>query len=132
MKENIWKKIKRIFSISLSSLFVALPAASTEAKNTTTIDDSKKIEDYLEDDKNNDIFTEDKDGNLSVSKEDISQRQEQTTSDFREEIKVTEEQIKQNEEHTTRPSQAISYNKLLEQFNNEFKKKNLIKHHINT
>ena len=123
MKENIWKKIKRIFSIGLSSLFVALPAASTEAKNTTTIDDSKKIEDYLEDDKNNDIFTEDKDGNLSVSKEVISQRQEQTTSDFREEIKVTKEQIKQNEEHTTRPSQAISYNKLLEQFNNEFNKK---------
>lgn len=128
MKENIWKKIKRIFSIGLSSLFVALPAASTEAKNTTTIDDNKKIEDYLEDDKNNDIFTEDKDGNLSVSKEDISQEQEQTTtSDFREEIKVTEEQIKQNEEHTTRPSQAISYNKLLEQFNNEFNKKNFDK-----
>lgn len=124
MKENIWKKIKRIFSIGLSSLFVALPAASTEAKNPTAIDENKKIEDYLEDNKK-DIFKEDEDGNLSISKKDISQ--EQITSSFREEIRVTEEQIKENEEHTTRPNKTTSYNELVKQFNSEFNKKDFDK-----
>lgn len=126
MKENLWKKLKRIFSIGISSLFIALPAASTEANDKNVAgEESKKIEDYLENYNKNDIFEEDKEGNLLVDKEAITNPTNPTTS-FREEIKVTVETTKSEKEQTTNRNQLtaeISYNKLLEEFNNEFNKK---------
>lgn len=118
-KENVFKKLKRIFTGLIAPLFIALPASSQAQNKEANINDTSKIEDNIEDNDTYQYITTNSDDKLIIDKEKI-------TTTLRDEIKVTipDEQNNDKTEINNSIKSKVTYSELLFELNNEIKKKN--------